>query len=109
GFIKSAKRSVGVNYGRFTAPGPDLFAQQVLTFAQAGFGGALPVSLVATPTAVDVCIPILSGRVTVTPNSQKIVIAADQFTPADREIVIRNQTLGRSFHFPRNVAEYRFL
>ncbi|MEQ1870489.1 MAG: Ig-like domain-containing protein [Vicinamibacterales bacterium] len=107
GFVKSAKRSVGVLYGRFQTAafysGP-----QVLSFTQPGMVES-PFSLISTPGSSDSCMPILSGRVTVTPNSQKLVIEANQFTPADREIVVRNLALSRSFHYPRNVAEYRFL
>jgi hypothetical protein len=65
--------------------------------------------MLATPTPVDLCLPVLSGRVTVQPNSQRIIISSDQFTPLDRDIVVRNEKLARDFHFPRNVAEYRFV
>ncbi|MEQ1871797.1 MAG: Ig-like domain-containing protein, partial [Vicinamibacterales bacterium] len=112
GFIKSTKRSVGVNYGRFSASA-DPFQGLMARMSQPMFGGAgllaLPYVLFATPTPVDVCIPILSGRVTVQPNSQRIVIDADQFTPADRQILVRNQETGQPFYFPRNVAEFRFV
>ncbi len=116
GMFKSVQRSVGVGYGRFVNDNPDPFAVARITltetFAASGFGaGAVgfPFSLLATPSPVDVCLPVLSGRVTVQPNSQKVVIPASAFTPNDREIVVRNQTSGREFHYPRNVAEYRFL
>ncbi|MCU1382032.1 MAG: hypothetical protein JWL71_729, partial [Acidobacteria bacterium] len=122
GLLKpTAMPFVGVAYGRFPAPNTSLYAAQIMTMSVSamslgsfGFAGiaamplTLPYQLLSTPVPADVCIPVLSGRVTVQPNSQKVVITADQFTPADREIVVRNQKLGRDFHYPRNVAEYRF-
>ncbi len=109
GILKSAG-PIGVNYGRFTNPTPAA-AGMVVGFSQPMLGAmiALPYALMATPTPADVCFPVLSGRVTVQPNSQKVVLDAVAFTPLDREIIIRNIVLNREFHFPRNVAEYRFL
>jgi PKD repeat protein len=111
GFVKTAKRFAGVavGYGRFGAASFDPYNTSILSWTQPALGAISPFQVVATASPVDVCMPILSGRVTVSPNSQRLVIAADQFTPVDREIVVRNRTLLRTFHYPRNVAEFRFL
>ena len=70
---------------------------------------SLPYVLQSTPASADVCMPVLAGKVTVQPNSQKVVIPAQTFAPLDRQIVVRNQRLNREFYYPHNVADYRFL
>src|SRR5262249_46314229 len=69
--------------------------------------------------AVPVCYPVLTGHVTVAPNSVALSIDGTLLTPADREIVIRNTSripnptlpvaVPSENHFPRNVIEPSFV
>ncbi len=54
---------------------------------------------------MPVCYPVLTGRVTVVPNSVLVTVDGAQLTPADREIIVRNPTRGSENRFPRNVIE----
>ncbi len=121
GLIKSL-RPVGLAYGKF--PNPDPWAgvndaayrsqyQQLMMFSTPFLG---PLLSGATPWGVvvdgdpsndqNVCLPALSGRVTVTPNVQEVVIAGASLTPADRQIVVQNTQTGQRFFYPRNVVEF---
>lgn len=67
--------------------------------------GALSSSypFVATDTYVgreaNICLPALSGRVTVTPNLQTLHILAGNLTPADRTVFVRNTATGETFSY----------
>ena len=68
----------------------------------------MPYLAIEPPAMRPVCYPVISGRVTVVPNSVKVTIPGSALTPADREIVIRNQRTGTEQHYPRNAAEFVF-
>ncbi len=122
GLLKSL-RPVGLAYGKF--PNPDPWAgvndaayraqyQQLMMFSTPFLGpllsGVTPWGVVVDGDAsndANICLPALSGRVTVTPNAQDIVIAGANLTPADREILVTNTKTGQRFSYPRNVAEFR--
>ncbi|MEO8677869.1 MAG: PKD domain-containing protein [Vicinamibacterales bacterium] len=109
GFMKPLVDRVGVLWGRFPSGGTAMnmrFSQVLLGAGAANV--ALPFILQASPVVQEVCIPALAGKVTVSPNSQKLVIPAHTFTPLDRQIVVHNQRLSREFYYPHNVADYRF-
>ena len=101
-------------YGLWTSPGESLTPAVVTLYQPTpsnGFGTlSLPYSLLATPSSAPrlSCVPTITGKVTITPNTQKIVLDADQFTPSDRQIVVVNQRTHATQYFPRNVVEYRF-
>ncbi|HEX4913045.1 MAG TPA: PKD domain-containing protein, partial [Vicinamibacterales bacterium] len=118
GFFESV-RPVGVVYGKFPNPNPwagarsDAVAQQLLLMATPFLGpelaGAIPYGVTDDFPSLsrNICLPALSGRVTVTPNTQDIVIAGADLTPADREVVIRNTVSGQRFVYPREAVEFR--
>ena len=93
--LKPFQHSVGVMFGRFSSGDSESmtmrFSQPL--FGAGGAGVSLPYVLQSTPASLDICIPALAGKVTVQPNSQKVVIPAQTFTPLDRQVIVRNQRL----------------
>ena len=69
---------------------------------------SMPWLAIEPPAMQPVCYPVISGRVTVAPNSVKVQIPGEVLTPADREIIIRNQVTGTEQHYPRSGAEFVF-
>jgi hypothetical protein len=55
------------------------------------------------------CFPVLTGDVTVSPNSARISIAGEELTPSDRQIIVTNVTTNEERQFPRDIPELRFL
>ncbi|MEQ1870843.1 MAG: PKD domain-containing protein, partial [Vicinamibacterales bacterium] len=108
-FMK-ASRSVGVNYGRYSSAAGVLAAQYavfstIATVAASGvFGGP---GMLGAMTAIattapligvlssPVCIPVLSGRVTIAPNVTQVKIARDQLAPDDVQIQVTNMRTGQ--------------
>ena len=100
--MKPVGGRVGVMYGRFSSAGTE---SMTMRFTQPrlgafGLGVSLPYILQATPVAQEVCLPALTGKITVTPNSQRLVIPAQTFTPIDRQIIVRNRKLNRDYLLP---------
>jgi len=108
--IYKSKRQVGVAYGQL-APG---LVVEVNAFGQ--FTGSLsdlvllPWVSLATglPINVPVCIPVLTGNVTVSANTVQISISSQNLTPEDRQIVIKDTTKNTEYHYPRDVVAYAF-
>jgi len=109
GFIKGVQ-PVGVTYGRIVDPYAVSTAAANLRVA-IGFPGAVmgpwqaQVNLARAQEGS--CFPSLAGRVTITPNTQQIVIDAIDLAPADRQVIVRRLDTKQRFYFPRNVVEFR--
>ncbi|MGC4081214.1 MAG: Ig-like domain-containing protein [Vicinamibacterales bacterium] len=69
---------------------------------------AFPFAAFSYDVPQAVCLPVLTGRVTVVPNTQTIKIKQGALAPADRELVVKNALAGTETHFPRNVLEMKF-
>jgi len=71
-------------------------------------GIAMPFAVFSWENPLPICLPMITGRVTVQPNTVRIVLKPEALTPADRQIIVRNITNGREAHFRRDVLEYAF-
>jgi PKD repeat protein/methionine-rich copper-binding protein CopC len=60
------------------------------------------------PMERTMCLPMLTGNVTVVPNTITLRIEAANVTPADREFVVKNLSNTTEAHIGRDVLEYRF-
>ncbi|MEO8520719.1 MAG: PKD domain-containing protein, partial [Acidobacteriota bacterium] len=101
--IHKSFQSVGLNYGLMQNTG---YGALVARFNSPLYGflpflSYVPDIQIPTP----VCYPVLTGRVTVVPNSVRVTVDGPQLTPADREIIVRNGTRASENRFPRNVIE----
>ncbi|MFZ4858363.1 MAG: PKD domain-containing protein [Desulfuromonadaceae bacterium] len=116
GLLKSS-RPVGVNSVQMAA---NAYGRNIVSVQPVWVSPNVPLILpfmsLADLNPQRICLPVLSGRVSVVPNSQKIVIPVDDILTLDREIVIRNTSScipGRpnscpEIHFPRNSLEYAY-
>ena len=108
--IYKSKQALGVSYAQLN-PGlmveVDAYGQSSGTFADALF---LPWAALVSGLSIQapVCIPVLTGNVTINPNTVQVAVAGTDLTPADREIVITDVTKATELHFPRDVVEYAF-
>ncbi|MGE5245573.1 MAG: Ig-like domain-containing protein, partial [Betaproteobacteria bacterium] len=126
GFLKSA-RPLGVTYFGIPNPSADLSAQllvgalvPMLLPAPGVYPGSkyVPISVPYVATAAEtiaaatlaefrnqsrqVCLPMLSGRVTLVPNSFTLTVAPGELNDGDTEVVVSNVTRGTKdfFHPP---------
>ncbi|MBL8142888.1 MAG: Ig-like domain-containing protein, partial [Acidobacteria bacterium] len=109
GFVKGLK-PIGLSYGRFVDPYALSSLRGQLNIAVGIPGAGMQVWQVQQNlqrAQEGTCLPSLAGRVTVTPNTQQIVVAASHLTPADRQVLVRNVATGQRLTFPRNVVEFR--
>jgi PKD repeat protein len=60
------------------------------------------------PIERTMCLPVLTGNVTVVPNTMTLRIEAANVTPADRQFVVKNLSNNTESHIARDVLEYRF-
>ena len=101
--IHKSFQSVGLNYGQMQNTGYGALVAQFNSpiYGFLPFLTLVPDIQIPTP----VCYPVLTGRVTVVPNSVRVTLDGPQLTPADREIIVRNTTRASENRFPRNVVE----
>ncbi|MDD5106333.1 MAG: PKD domain-containing protein [Desulfuromonadaceae bacterium] len=116
GLLKSS-RPVGINAVQMAA---NAYGTNIINIEPLWISPTVPVMLpfmtLANPNPQRICLPVLSGRVSVVPNSQKIVIPVEEVLTLDREIVIRNLSSCNpakpnscpEIHFPRNSLEYAY-
>jgi hypothetical protein len=121
--VKSLNRPVGVNWAR-TFPGREqrvvhaiqnFYGQlgAVAGFGSLGLGGlmvgvAIHGNILANSSDLFppvVCLPSLSGRVTITPNIVTVTIPEDKLLPGDVRVKVTNTTRGSSRVLPRYAAE----
>ena len=107
GLYKSAQ-PLGLAWGRMyqngTYDGLRMTVQVPPTLA----GIAMPYPVYSWENPLPICLPMITGRVTVQPNTVRISLKPEALTPADREIIVRNINTGRESHFRRDVLEYAF-
>ncbi len=92
GIVKSAQ-TYGLNFAQMYADGRYKLQAQT-NLLQAGLPFAIPYTTFNTILPTPVCFPVLSGRVTVSPNVTEFSIPSDELYLADKQIVIRNLTRG---------------
>ncbi len=108
GFLRSYK-PVGIAYGQFINAVYGGIAAQIQSVSD--FVMVLPTLAANYNSAVNsqmFCLPILSGRVNVIPNSHTLTIRSQDLNANDREIVVNNTTLNSEQRFPRNILEMNF-
>ncbi|HWW85600.1 MAG TPA: Ig-like domain-containing protein, partial [Vicinamibacterales bacterium] len=106
GLLKS-KQTYGLNFATMYAGGRYRLSVQIQTFSL-GSPVAIPYTVLSAELPTPICFPVISGRVTVVPNSSQISVHADQLTPADREIRVKNTTRGTEQSYPRSFPPYDF-
>ena len=105
--VYKSKAQVGVSYARMNSAG---FGGLQMTAQMLTDASPIPLPWMSLDSlqTPQVCYPVLTGNVTISPNAQTITVPGSQLHPADREIVIRNTTLVTEIHYPHNVAELRY-
>ncbi|HET7694175.1 MAG TPA: PKD domain-containing protein [Vicinamibacterales bacterium] len=106
GFYKSAS-TVGLNYALMSSSQyGGLRVDVTIPFMTSAF--VFPFAAFSYDVPMPICFPVLSGRVTVVPNTQTVQIERGVLAPADREIAVRNALAGTEAHFARNILEMKF-
>ncbi len=100
GFHKSS-RPVGVTYGTMNPTLGPIVAAVIADAPFVALPFLLPYQLVANVTPIPVCLPVLTGRVTVVPNNVTLTIASSQIAAGDEELVIKNLSANTESHFSR--------
>ncbi|MBS1817887.1 MAG: PKD domain-containing protein [Acidobacteria bacterium] len=107
GFYRAA-HTVGLNYAQMYANQyGGLRVNVVIPFMTPAF--AFPFAAFSYDVPAPVCFPVLTGRVTVVPNTQHVRIKQGVLAPADRELVVKNALAGTETRFPRNLLEMKFI
>jgi hypothetical protein len=106
--IHKTQRSAGLNYGVMYSTGYGGITGRLEFPFLGSLSGILPIMVLGYEFPAPVCLPAFTGKVTVSANSQQLSIPAAELHGEDREIVVRNTTRNKEYHFPRNVLEYAF-
>ena len=107
GVYKSAQ-PLGLAWGRMYQNGSYDGLRMTVHIPPMLAGIAMPYPVYAWENPLPICLPMITGRVTVGPNTVRIGLKPEALTPADREIIVRNINNGRESHFRRDVLEYAF-
>jgi PKD repeat protein len=91
GFVRS-QQAVGINYAStYTGFGSGLMIG--LKYFAAGTSYLLPYGVFADRFADLLCYPVLTGSVTLTPNTTQVVVPGMTLTPADRQLRFISRTV----------------
>ncbi|MFN7916658.1 MAG: Ig-like domain-containing protein [Vicinamibacterales bacterium] len=93
--IAKAAQTYGLNYALMQSDGRYQLQAQTQTF-QLGLPFAVPFTAFNTLLPTPVCFPVMTGRVTVSPNSVLFSVSSTALYLADEQVQIRNVTKGTS-------------
>ncbi len=105
--ITKAKQTYGLNFAQMYGGGRYRLRAEFNLF---GLGGPLliPFHALSAELPGPVCFPVISGRVTIVPNTVRITVAPEQLTPTDRQVLVTNVSRGGSVAYPRTVRDFEF-
>ncbi|MCU1382349.1 MAG: Neogenin [Acidobacteria bacterium] len=109
--IHKSKRAFGLNYGQMYASGWGGLQVDTQVTDESIFFIDLPFLSYTPSLPTPMCLPTLSGNVSVGANRQRVTIPAAALAPADREVVITSEDgngLPTASHFPKNSVYYTF-
>lgn len=108
--LTKAKQTYGLNYAEMYANGRYTLRARLEYFAAnlGPFGS--PFNALSVELPKPVCFPVITGRVTIVPNTVRLHVAGGMLTPTDREILITNTTRGGAtpVSYSRTVSDYVF-
>jgi hypothetical protein len=107
--IHKSLQPVGVNYAQMYSMGyGGLQMRASVIFPSLTLPIPLPWMALEPINVPTVCYPVLTGKVSVTANTQRLIVPMVDLAPTYREFIIRNTTSGTETHYPRNVIDLNF-
>ncbi|MGE3957097.1 MAG: Ig-like domain-containing protein [Vicinamibacterales bacterium] len=91
--IAKAAQTFGLNYAQMQSEGRYQLQARTETF-RAGLPFAIPFTTFNTILPTPVCFPVITGRITVSPNAMNYHISSDELYLADEQVIVRNATRG---------------
>ncbi|HEX7019740.1 MAG TPA: PKD domain-containing protein, partial [Gemmatimonadaceae bacterium] len=107
GLYKSVQ-PVGLAWGRMYQNGSYDGLRMTIEVPPTLAGIAMPFPVYSWENPLPICLPMITSRVTVGPNTIRLKLKPEALTAADREVIVRNTTTGRDSHFRRDLLEYAF-